>query len=264
MGPIAGRPISKTNSPAMGNSNNKPKPPTKPPQPAPQPLAPKTPPPAPSPPRPSSSSIVGTMLATNISLRRAAITYSDLRFGERLGQGACGEVIKGEYHGTPIVIKKMLQNQINAANVALFANEIQLLSTLRHPNIILFIGASADAQENLYVSLHYDDLPYLIAVLRCLVTEYMERGDLASLLLDPTIALSWKDPLLRFVVDICRGMAYLHSQEPKYIHRDRQSRQHPRQVSHLLYLIVKYQCINALLAPTFKWPRSPTLALCGF
>ncbi|KDO28090.1 TKL protein kinase [Saprolegnia parasitica CBS 223.65] len=182
----------------MGNANPKPKPP-----PAPQPLAPKTPPPAPSPPRPSSSSIVGTMLATNISLRRAAITYSDLRFGERLGQGACGEVIKGEYHGTPIVIKKMLQNQISAANVALFANEIQLLSTLRHPNIILFIGASADAQENL-----------------CLVTEYMERGDLGSLLLDPTIALSWKDPLLRFVVDICRGMAYLHSQEPKYIHRD--------------------------------------------
>ncbi|OQR82569.1 protein kinase [Achlya hypogyna] len=194
----------------MGNKTSKSKsyPPTpdvKPhPTPDARPRPPTTPPtrPPPTPPKPSKS-VVGTMLGTDISLRRAAITFDDLRFGKRLAQGACGEVFMGDYHGTPVVIKKMLQQQINATNVALFANEIQLLSTLRHPNIILFIGASADSQENL-----------------CLVTEFMERGDLATLLHDPSIALRWQEPLLRFVVDICRGMAYLHSQTPKYIHRD--------------------------------------------
>ncbi|OQS03188.1 kinase [Thraustotheca clavata] len=72
------------------------------------------------------------------------------------------------------------QFEIDSTNVPLLANEIQLLSTLRHPTIILFIGASADSQENL-----------------CLVMEYMESGDLWSILQNQTI---WKEPLLRLVV----------------------------------------------------------------
>ncbi|OQS03189.1 kinase [Thraustotheca clavata] len=163
-----------------------------------EPTRPQTPPP--------SKSVVSAMLETNITLRRAAIEYKDLQFANQIGQGAIGAVFKGDYHGTPVVIKKMLQSQIDSNNVALFAKEIQLLSTLRHPNIILFIGASSDPQDNL-----------------CLVMEYMESGDLWSILKDQNNVLSWKDPLLRFVVDICRGMAYLHSQEPKYIHRDLKS-----------------------------------------
>ncbi|EQC25651.1 TKL/DRK protein kinase [Saprolegnia diclina VS20] len=133
-------------------------------------------------------------------LRRAAINHCDLNFGERLDQGSYGtsQVFKGELHGMPIFIKKVRFLDVDVRH---WAKEIVLLSTLWHPNIVLFVGLSFDIDDNFY-----------------LVTEYEERGDLGSILLDQSIALSWTDLLLQFVVDICRGMAYLHSHEPKYIH----------------------------------------------
>jgi len=53
--------------------------------------------------------------------------------------------------------------------------------------------------------------------------EYLERGDLYSMLRNPQYDLSWQNSLLGLAVNTCRGMAYLHSAEPPIIHRDLKS-----------------------------------------
>lgn len=57
----------------------------------------------------------------------------------------------------------------------------------------------------------------------CFVTEFLERGDLFSVLRNPENKLTWAKPLLRMTIDTSRGMAYLHSMKPPIIHRDLKS-----------------------------------------
>jgi hypothetical protein len=45
-------------------------------------------------------------------------------------------VIKGTYHGTPIVLKRMLRSKINEEQMREFADEILLMMHLRHPNVV--------------------------------------------------------------------------------------------------------------------------------
>jgi len=79
------------------------------------------------------------------------------------------------------------------------------MRTLRSPNIIQFLGSEFDPPDNI-----------------CIVTEFMERGSLFSILADDTIILEW--PLiLTMLEDAARGMVYLHTCQPPIIHRDLKS-----------------------------------------
>ncbi|CAE7181668.1 leuB, partial [Symbiodinium microadriaticum] len=88
-------------------------------------------------------------------------------------------------------------------------HEIELLSSLRHPNLVLFIGACLDK-----------DAPVMC------VTEYMPGGDLERHFMTmrkkhqtPT----WR-PQFRQVMDwslaVARGLSFLHSREEPIVHRD--------------------------------------------
>ncbi|RHY12738.1 hypothetical protein DYB25_003293 [Aphanomyces astaci] len=105
-------------------------------------------------------------------LEMIQIPFADLKFEKIIGRGASGEVIKR------------------------FREEIELMSCLRHPNIVQFIGASWDNCSNV-----------------CMVLEYMEHGDMHSVL-HSAIGRSfvWSDPLLKMAVGAVSGMLYLHSQ----------------------------------------------------
>ena len=56
----------------------------------------------------------------------------------------------------------------------------------------------------------------------CIVTEFVSRGSLYSILHDPSVTLSMKLKI-RFALDAARGMLYLHSFNPPLIHRDLKS-----------------------------------------
>lgn len=149
---------------------------------------------------------VESILERNTELKHAEINFNDLKLQKIIGTGTFGEVIKGSYCGTPVVVKRMLRNKINEDNLKMFAEEIKLMLHLRHPNIVQFIGASWNSYSNI-----------------CFITEFLERGDLFAVLKDPSNKLSWEEPILRMTVDTCRGMAYLHSMNPPIIHRDLKS-----------------------------------------
>lgn len=80
--------------------------------------------------------VVETMLESNKGLRMAEINFHDLKLSKIIGAGAFGEVIKGTYCGTPVVVKRMLRNKITEDNLRMFGEEIQLMMNLRHPNIV--------------------------------------------------------------------------------------------------------------------------------
>lgn len=132
------------------------------------------------------------------------IEFSELRIGVRVGIGSFGEVFRGIWRGTEVAIKLMLEQDLTVENMQDFCNEISLLSRLRHPNVILFLGACTKP-------------PHL-----SMVTEYMHTGSLYRLIhsSEQGKKLSWRRRL-KMLRDICRGMMCV--QRMKIIHRDLKS-----------------------------------------
>ncbi|KAI3876434.1 hypothetical protein MKW92_038161 [Papaver armeniacum] len=85
-----------------------------------------------------------------------------------------------------------------------FRQEVLLMKRLRHPNVLLFMGAVTSRQH------------------LCIVTEFLPRGSLYQLLRRNLPALDWKRRVL-MALDIARGMNYLHCYNPPIVHRDLKS-----------------------------------------
>ncbi|KAG0485590.1 hypothetical protein HPP92_009669 [Vanilla planifolia] len=132
------------------------------------------------------------------------IDFSELTVGTRVGIGFFGEVFRGIWNGTDVAIKVFLEQDLTAENVEDFCNEISILSRLRHPNVILFLGACMKP-------------PHL-----SMVTEYMEMGSLYYLIhmSGQKKKLSWRKRL-KMLRDICRGLMCIHRM--KIVHRDLKS-----------------------------------------
>lgn len=84
--------------------------------------------------------------------------------------------------------------------------EANMVSTLRHPNIVQFLGASIEP-PHLYI-----------------ITELCHRGNLAHILRDRKTQLTLEKQI-SFCIDTCQGMQYLHSNKPPIIHRGNSSTQ---------------------------------------
>ncbi|KAH7657790.1 Non-specific serine/threonine protein kinase protein [Dioscorea alata] len=132
------------------------------------------------------------------------IDFSELTVGTRVGIGFFGEVFRGIWNGTDVAIKVFLEQDLTTENMEDFCNEISILSCLRHPNVILFLGACMKP-------------PHL-----SMVTEYMEMGSLYYLIhmSGQKKKLSWRKKL-KFIRDICKGLMYMHRM--KIVHRDLKS-----------------------------------------
>eukprot|EP01094_Clydonella_sp_ATCC50884_P018705 TRINITY_DN3506_c0_g1_i3.p1 TRINITY_DN3506_c0_g1~~TRINITY_DN3506_c0_g1_i3.p1 ORF type:complete len:405 (+),score=58.43 TRINITY_DN3506_c0_g1_i3:460-1674(+) len=131
------------------------------------------------------------------------ISMDSVSLLKRVGAGGFGDVWKGTWNGSVVAVKKMHQLATEESLLE-FSREASLLSVLRHPNIITFYGAACN-EESLF-----------------LVTEYAERGSLYDLLNSDQCALPY-DRRLRMALDTAKGMHYLHSLDPKVIHRDLKS-----------------------------------------
>ncbi|XP_062514419.1 probable serine/threonine-protein kinase drkA [Corticium candelabrum] len=121
--------------------------------------------------------------------------------------GVYGEVYEAEYREIVVAVKKLQKEHLPINRLYLeFAREIEVMKTIRHPNIVWFLGAGRH---------HDDDCPFL-------VVEYMPRGSLTKILSNQEIVLD-DNMKLRFAIDAAKGMRFLHSQRPPRIHRDLKS-----------------------------------------
>ncbi|PPD88937.1 hypothetical protein GOBAR_DD14120 [Gossypium barbadense] len=117
-----------------------------------------------------------------------------------IGQGGYGKVYKCSLHRTPVAVKVLQSDALDRKEE--FLREIEVLSQLHHPHIVLLLGA---CPEN-----------------GCLVYEYLENGSLEEHILQK----SGKPPLpwfirFRIVFEVASGLAFLHNSKPDpIVHRD--------------------------------------------
>ncbi|GJS67767.1 PAS domain-containing protein tyrosine kinase family protein [Tanacetum coccineum] len=132
------------------------------------------------------------------------ISWDDLIVGEQIGQGSCGTVHHALWYGSDVAIKVFTKQEYPDDVILSFRKEVSLMKRLRHPNILLFMGAVTSPQH------------------LCIVTEFLPRGTLFRLLQRNTAKLDWKRRV-HMAMDIARGMNYLHHCQPPIIHRDLKS-----------------------------------------
>ncbi|CAL4982671.1 unnamed protein product [Urochloa decumbens] len=132
------------------------------------------------------------------------ILWEDLVLGEQVGQGSCGTVYHAQWYASDVAVKVFSKQEYSDEMIDTFRQEVSLMKKLRHPNIILFMGAVASPER------------------LCIVTEFLPRGSLFRLLQKNTAKL---DPRRRvhMAIDIARGMNYLHHCSPPIVHRDLKS-----------------------------------------
>jgi serine/threonine protein kinase len=140
----------------------------------------------------------GPGMMANISAGdfRATIEYNDVQIMmEYLGQGGYACVFKCQLHGESAAAK--LFNTSNIIEVKAVKNEAKLLASLRHPNVVQFVGYAVKESQ------HY------------IITELMSKD--LRMYLKENVPLSL--PLVvDIMVQIAEGMKYLH--ESRVMHRD--------------------------------------------
>ncbi|XP_060208476.1 serine/threonine-protein kinase EDR1 [Lycium barbarum] len=129
------------------------------------------------------------------------IPWEDLHVGERIGIGSYGEVYRAEWNGTEVAVKKFMNQDITSDALAQFKCEIEIMLRLRHPNVVLFMGA-VTRPPNLSI-----------------LTEFLPRGSLYRLLHRANIQIDEKKRM-RMALDVAKGMNYLHTSNPMIVHRD--------------------------------------------
>jgi len=130
-----------------------------------------------------------------------------------LGVGAYGRVFEVEYAGLacaakeihPIFFRVARREELERIK-AIFLYECQIWSTLRHPNIVQFIGVHYPAGDQ-------SGLPIMVMEkMLCSLRSLVERHD------DVKIFPSHQK--LSILHDISLGLWYLHIQDPPIVHRD--------------------------------------------
>ena len=121
--------------------------------------------------------------------------------------GGYGEVYKAEYREMIVAVKKLKGIHQPLRRIELeFEREIEVMRTIRHPNIVLFLGGGR---------YHDDGCPFLLV-------EYMPRGSLTTILKNDFIELEGCLKI-RFAMDAAKGMRFLHGLRPPRVHRDLKS-----------------------------------------
>ena len=116
-----------------------------------------------------------------------------------LGVGGWGEVRVAMFRGVKVAAKFIHEAIISPYNIDLFIREMNMAACVRHPNLLLFIGASLD-----------DNRPVII-------TELM-AANLRSII---HVHVLSPDNVISIGTDVACGLNYLHLMKPDpIIHRD--------------------------------------------
>lgn len=134
------------------------------------------------------------------------IPWSDLVLKDRIGAGSFGTVHRADWHGSEVAVKILMEQDFLAERFNEFLREVAIMKRLRHPNIVLFMGAVTQP-PNLSI-----------------VTEYLSRGSLYRLLHKPGAReILDERRRLSMAYDVAKGMNYLHRRNPPIVHRDLKS-----------------------------------------
>lgn len=108
----------------------------------------------------------------------------------KIGEGGYGSIFRGFLRHTEVAIKMLNSHSMQGPSE--FQQEVNVLSKLRHPNLVILIGACPDAWIIVY--------------------EYLSGGSLEDRLncKDNTPPLSWQNRI-RIAAELCSVLIFLHS-----------------------------------------------------
>lgn len=188
------------------------------------------------------------------------IDFSSLKLEERIGSGAYGDVYRGTYLMSPVAVKvfhvtmdkrddlrvghdedpshmsrkatrcalRRFASENSRLKYENFVREVEMMSVVRHPNLVLYMGACGDTVTPL-----------------CIVSELFTGGSLFEYLHNDKSFRPDTRTALSFALNIARGMFYLHSSKPAILHRDLKSR-------------------NVLLSGKKSMDGAPHVVICDF
>ncbi|XWS22626.1 hypothetical protein CRYUN_Cryun29cG0052300 [Craigia yunnanensis] len=134
------------------------------------------------------------------TLERATESFNDVN---KLGQGGFGTVYKGVLpDGREIAVKRLFFN--NRHRAADFYNEVNIISSVEHRNLVRLLGCSCSGPESL------------------LVYEFLPNKSLDRFIFDPSRGkeLNW-EKRYEVILGTVEGLVYLHeNSKNKIIHRD--------------------------------------------
>ena len=175
-------------------------------------------------------------MASSLQSRSGQLqNHSDLRSlvlrdvtltGRTIGSGSYGSVEEVEIPGALCAAKKIhefmtkadpnwLAKEVADSNLQKFLSECALLSRLRHPHVVQFLGLWFDKDNNFNVYLIMEKM--MISLHDMLVPGDTRSTSTAH----SRLPLGLKCSILQ---DTARGLAYLHAQNPPVIHRDLSAR----------------------------------------
>ncbi|CAN4077367.1 unnamed protein product [Withania somnifera] len=132
------------------------------------------------------------------------ILWEDISLKEEIGRGSYGVVYHGIWNGSDVAVKVYHWNQCSEETMLDYKKEVEIMKRLRHPNVLLFMGAVFSQEKS------------------AIVTEFLPRGSLFKALHGNNQPLDFKRRL-RMALDVARGMNYLHRRNPPIVHRDLKS-----------------------------------------
>ena len=131
-----------------------------------------------------------------------------------LGRGSYGIVYEARYHGAMVAVKKLhpiffedVSADENIGILRTWRNELQLMSTILHPNIVQFYGVyNSDNKDSLKLSGN-----------TYIVSELMHKSLRARN--NATPKLKYSD-IINILYDIAAGLCFLHERPSPIMHRD--------------------------------------------
>ncbi|CAM0946050.1 unnamed protein product [Alopecurus aequalis] len=135
------------------------------------------------------------------SLKEIESATKDFDPQSKIGEGGFGPVYKGTLADGSTVAVKKLSSKSSQGNRE-FLNEIGIISSLRHPNLVRLFGCCIDGEQLI------------------LIYEFLENNSLGRALFERQLKLDWPTRY-NICLGTAKGLAYLHEESTlKIVHRD--------------------------------------------
>ena len=141
-----------------------------------------------------------------------ASSVQDIKLGDKIGDGAYGEVFKAVWSGKQVAAKRIravffegdYDGSIRAAFLEKFKSEWELLSSLKHPNIVQYYTVILPPTP---------ETPIIVTeLLSCDLAKHIRNSQSK-----PKVSFS---EVVKIMLDVVEALQYLHSQKPPIVHRD--------------------------------------------